>query len=56
LEKRFNMDPDNEGWTIVDSLTGRAAVVGGKALVALDFDEADRRLEQMNRSDADRRR
>jgi hypothetical protein len=49
MEARYELHPDNEGWSVIDRLTARAADVSGVCQRGLGFDEADRLLQRLNR-------
>lgn len=45
---RFDIRPDQNGWTIYDRVTGRPAVIEGLVSVGLPFDDADDLVDLLN--------
>lgn len=45
---RFDIRPDERGWTIFDRLTGDPAVVDGMSTVGLPYAEADDLADLLN--------
>ena len=45
---RFDIRPDQNGWTIFDRATGRPAVIEGIVSVGLPFDDADDLVDLLN--------
>jgi hypothetical protein len=45
---RFDIRPDQQGWTIYDRATGEPAVVEGFASVGLSFEDADDLVDLLN--------
>ena len=45
---RFDIRPDQNGWTIYDRVTGRPAVIEGLVSVGLPFDAADDLVDLLN--------
>lgn len=46
---RYAIRLDTEGWTVFDTLSDRAVVIGGRKQQALEFDDADKLAEKLNR-------
>jgi len=44
----YDMRPDDVGWTVFDTATGRAARVNGVAQTGLDLDDADDLVDLLN--------
>jgi hypothetical protein len=45
---RYDMRPDDEGWTVYDIWTGWPAVVQGAEQIGLDLDDADDLVDLLN--------
>lgn len=45
---RFDIRPDDRGWTIFDRMTGEAAVVDGVSAVGLSYEDADDLADRLN--------
>ena len=45
---RFDIRPDDKGWTIFDRMTGEPAVVDGVSAVGLPYEEADDLADRLN--------
>ena len=53
---RFDIRPDQEGWTIYDRTTDKPAVVDGYVSVGLSFEDADDLVDLLNTLNVLRRR
>jgi hypothetical protein len=48
---RFDIRPDQDGWTIYDRTTGETAVIDGFVSAGLSHDEADDLVDLLNTLD-----
>jgi hypothetical protein len=48
---RFDIRPDQNGWTIYDRTTGKAAVIDGFVSAGLSHEEADDLVDLLNTLD-----
>jgi hypothetical protein len=48
---RFDIRPDQDGWTIYDRTTGEAAVIDGFVSAGLSHEEADDLVDLLNTLD-----
>jgi hypothetical protein len=46
---RFQMRPDDEGWTVFDNWTGLAVVIAGVAQTGIELMDADELTELLQR-------
>jgi hypothetical protein len=53
---RFDIRPDQAGWTIYDRTTGEPAVVAGFVSEGLPFDDADDLVDLLNTLEVMKRR
>jgi hypothetical protein len=52
---RFDIRPDQKGWTIFDRLTGETAILGGFVPEGLGHEDADELADLLNTLDVLRR-
>jgi hypothetical protein len=52
---RFDIRPDQAGWTIYDRTTGEPAIIDGFVSVGLAFDDADDLVDLLNTLDVMKR-